>query len=47
MSNFIKAFIGTVIFFSLMSIPVVNVIVVASVGVGMAVGLIRYIKSQM
>jgi hypothetical protein len=45
--NVIKIFVGTVIFFSLMSIPVVNVAVVTMVGVGMTIGLIRYIKAQM
>jgi hypothetical protein len=45
--NVIKIIVGTAIFFSLMSIPVVNVTVVAAVGVGMTIGLIRYIKSQM
>ena len=45
--NVIKIFVGTVVFFSLMSIPVVNVAVVASIAVGMTIGLIRYIKAQM
>jgi hypothetical protein len=47
MKHFIMTFIGVSFFFAAMSIPVVNVAVVASIGVGMVIGAIRYIKAQM